>query len=321
MCSIIFGVAGQCGSFLAEQQLSLGFQVIGVGRKDIHSYPDYINQLSNCKNFTYIAGDATDPSFVSDVIRKFKPKEIYNLAGQSSVYSSFGSPNSTFRTNVESCLNVLEGVRQFSPDSRVFQACSSEMYGDGGLKNEEDEMRALSPYGISKLACHRLIDLYRSRHDVFGVSGILFNCESYRRSYGFVTRKIAQYVANVYKSKNKNEKGFHKLKLGNLGGTRDFGYAPSFCRGFHAALLADVARDYVFATGILTSVAQLCKDAFDYIGEDYTEYVDYDKTLERAVDAGSVVGDSSRAKLFLGWKNNMEIEDVLYEMIEHEKKL
>lgn len=313
---LIFGVAGQCGSFLAEQQLTLGFQVIGVGRKDIHSYPDYVHQLSNCKDFTYIAGDATDPSFVSDVIRKFKPKEVYNLAGQSSVYSSFGSPNSTFRTNVESCLNVLEGVRQFSPDSRVFQACSSEMYGDGGLKNEEDEMRALSPYGISKLACHRLVDLYRSRHNIFSVSGIMFNAESNRRSPGFVTRKIAQYVAQLSKNKRMD-----KLKLGNLAGTRDFGYAPSFTRGFHQAMIADVARDYVFATGLLTSVMDLCHYAFGYVGKHWPEFVDHDKGLERAVDAGCVLGDSRRAKLHLGWQNDKSIEDVMIEMIEYEKKI
>lgn len=315
MHSIIFGACGQLGSFLSEHLLSLGYEVVGIGRKDISYYPYYIQQLKDSDKFKYIPGDVTDNSFVNSIIRKFGAKEVYNLAGQTSVYGSFSSPNSTFRTNIESCLNIFEAVRQFSPETKVFQACSSEMYGSGGIKNEDDEMLALSPYGISKLACHRIVDLYRSKYNIFSVSGIIFNAESNRRSPGFVTKKIAQYVASLTKGRQ-----FYKLKLGNLEGTRDFGYAPSFARGFHASLLADKARDYVFATGELTNIATLCNYAFSYIGKNYWDYVEHDKTLERAVDAGSVVGDSSRAALYLGWKNSKDISDVIREMVDYEKK-
>lgn len=312
MQAIIFGVAGQLGSYIADHLSSLGYDVIGISRKDISNYPYYVNKLLDCRKFRYITGDATDTSFVTNIVREFEAEEVYNMAGQSNVYGSFSNPSSTFRINIESCLNILEAVKNFSPESRVFQANSSEMYGSGGLKNENSEMAALSPYGISKLACHRLINLYRSRYNIFCNSGILFNSESVRRGGGFVTKKIAEYCSHLSRNNIPKE----KLKLGNIYGSRDFGYAPSFAEGFCSSLHIDEPSDYVFATGKLTSVKELCETAFSYIGKAWEDYVEYDKTLERSVDASDIVGDSTKAFNLLGWKNSKDIHDVMKEMID-----
>lgn len=315
MKSIIFGVAGQCGSYLAEHLLSLGYDVIGVARKDITYYPKYVGLLAESPRFKYAVADVLDQSSIAHLLHEHQPYQIYNLAGQTNVFGSFSNAASTFRTNIEPCLAILETMRVMKHSSRFFQACSSEMYGSGGLKNENSEFKPLSPYGISKLSAHRLVDLYRSRHSLFAVSGILFNNESSRRGLNFVTRKIARYVAELSLGKTKK-----KLELGNLSGTRDFGYSPSFVRGFRAAIQRDTPDDYVFGTGQLTSVQELCEIAFSYVGKNWSDYVETKDELLRPVDFVEAVADTSKAKKLLGWQNSKPISFIMEEIINHEKK-
>lgn len=316
MNNLIFGVAGQDGSLLTEYLLGLGFEVVGVGRRDISEYEKYVQDLQ-CDRFAYEVCDITDPSSIASLLRKYEPQYVYNLAGQSNVAASFNNPLSTFRVNVDPCVSILEWIRTNDPYVKFFQASSAEMYGDyAGVRNEQAEFKPLSPYGISKLASHRLIDLYRSRYDLFCVSGILFNHTSVRRQAHYVEKKIARYVAGLTVDQRN-----HKLTLGNLDATRDFGYAPDFVRGFVASLKAEEAADYVFATGKLTSIQRLCEIAFRYIGEDWRDFVETDEKLVRKVDFLDVVGDSSFAQNNLGWRNTKTIENIMAEMIEHEKKI
>lgn len=317
MSNLIFGIGGQDGSLLAEYLLGLGFEVVGVGRRDISEYEKYVQDL-RCNNFTYEICDITDPSSIASLLRKYEPQYVYNLAGQSNVVASFNNPLSTFRVNVDPCVSILEWIRTNDPYVRFFQASSAEMYGDyAGIRNENAEFKPLSPYGISKLASHRLIDLYRSRYDLFCVSGILFNHTSVRRQAHYVEKKIARYVAGL----TADRRNFYKLMLGNLDATRDFGYAPDFVRGFVASLKAEESADYVFATGRLTSIQQLCEIAFSHIGEDWRDFVETDEKLVRKVDFLDVVGDSSFAQNNIRWCNTKAIEDIMAEMIEYEKKI
>lgn len=315
MKSLIFGVCGQDGSFLAEYLLSLGYDVVGVGRKDITYYPSYVRLLNESPRFEYIVADVLDQSAIAHIMNEYEPYNIYNVSGQTNVFGSFNNAALTFRTNIEPCLAILENMRIAKFPSKFFQACSSEMYGSGGTKNENSEFKPLSPYGISKLAAHRLVDLYRSRYSLFAVSGILFNHESTRRGFNFVTRKIARYAAEL--SLNKTKK---PLELGNLEGTRDFGYAPSFVRGMHSTLMCDSPDDYVFGTGQLTSVQQLCEIAFKYIGKDWKSYVQSVTHYFRPVDFVEAVADTTKAKNVLGWKNSKTITSMMEEMINHEQK-
>lgn len=317
MSNLIFGIGGQDGSLLAEHLLKLGSDVIGVGRRDISEYEKYVQDLQ-CDRFAYEVCDITDPSSIASLLRKYEPQYVYNLAGQSNVAASFNNPLSTFRVNVDPCVSILEWIRTNDPYVKFFQASSAEMYGDyAGVRNEQAEFRPLSPYGISKLASHRLIDLYRSRYGIFCVSGILFNHTSIRRQAHYVEKKIARYVAGL----TANQRNFYKLPLGNLAATRDFGYAPDFVEGFVASLKTNMAADYVFATGKLTSIQQLCEMSFRHIGEDWRDFVETDERLVRKVDFLDVVGDSSFARNSLGWRNTKTIEDIMAEMIEHEKKI
>lgn len=291
--SIVFGAGGQDGSYLCEHLLGLNHIVIAVVRRS--SYPNR-GRIAHIKNRKFLIeeGDVTDPLNVAHLIKKHQPHEVYNLAAQSHVHTSFAEPSHTTDVVYKGALNILEAARQYSRPPRVYQASSSEMFGDSvsymewGLKNEKwSEWRQKhfrpskvhnmmgqekvfqnektpfipqSPYAIAKLAAHNLVRLYRDSYGLFACSGILFNHESSRRAAGFVTQKVAQYVGNY-------TPGLSPLLLGNLEAKRDWGFAGDYVCAMQMMMAAEAPDDYVIATGEVHSVRELVEVAFNAIGK------------------------------------------------------
>lgn len=317
MKALITGITGQDGSYLAELLLNMGYEVHGIIRR--HSLTEYQSHRLNhiFHDITLHYGELTDSMNIFNLIKKIQPDEIYNLAAQSHVRISFDLPGYTNQVNSQGFLNILEAVRILNKNIKVYQASSSEMFGNNidedGFQRITTPMTPVSPYGCSKLAAHNLAVNYRHSYEMFIISGILFNHESDRRGINFVTAKV---VAGAVKIKDGLES---KLKLGNLDASRDWGHSKDYVKAMHLMMKNTFPKDYVVATGESRTVEELANYVFNKLGLDYKKYVELDEKFLRPEELNVLKGDSSPIRQELGWKPEYSFEQMIDEMIATEQ--
>lgn len=292
---LITGITGQDGSYLAELGLEKGYNVYGLKRRTSSSDYGNVNHIKNEINF--IDGDIEDPSSLTNAISIAKPDEVYNLAAQSFVGSSWKIPVMTGTVNAIGVTNLLEAIKQVKPDTKFYQASTSEMFGkvQQTPQKESTPFYPRSPYGVAKLYGHWITVNYRESYDMFATSGILFNHESPRRGIEFVTRKITDAVAKIKLGQQK------ELRLGNLDAKRDWGFAKDYVECMWLMLQQDTPSDYVIATGETHTVREFCELAFGAVGLNYEDYVVIDPAFYRAAEVDILLGDPTKAKNQLGW--------------------
>lgn len=313
--ALITGISGQDGSYLAEYLVDLGYQVYGLIRREPQSLR-WLQPILHRIELMY--GDLRDSASLEVAFQKAWPDEVYNLGGQVFVPTSWQIPEETFDINVGGLTRLLRIIESRKPETRVYQASSSEMFGNvDGLCNEQTPFAPTSPYGVSKMAAHRLVQVYRAR-GLFAVGGILFNHESPRRGPEMVTRKITQAAAGW----GHGDKT--KLKLGNLQARRDWGFAGDYVKAMHAMLQQSVPRDYVIATGASHSVAEFLATVLAELNgiadpTDATrlieDYVEVDPRLLRTGEIHDLRGDASRARRKLGWAPSVDFRGLVRMML------
>lgn len=329
--AFITGITGQDGSYLTELLLEKGYEVAGLVRRV--SSPNYTHLTGVLDSLKLYDGDLTDQGSIDRAIKDFKPSEVYNLAAQSFVKSSWNSPSLTAEVTGLGALRVLESILNHNPNAKYYQASSSEMYGNNGIEflNEESRMLPTSPYAIAKLYAHLISKNYRDSYGMYTASGILFNHESPRRGIEFVTRKITYAVACIKhgvkfsKMSGENKEPLvmnGKFKLGNVEATRDWGYAKDYVEMMWLMLQQDVPDDYVVATGVSYSIKDFLSMAFDYVGiEDWSSYVEISEGLKRPSELVHLRGDSSKASKELGWSSKTDLKSLVKLMIDSDMKL
>ncbi len=314
--ALITGISGQDGSYLAEYLLGLGYSVYGLVRREADSMR-FLNGVQDKVELLY--GDMRDTVSLEVAFAKATPDEVYNLAGQVFVPTSWHLPAETFDINVGGLARMLNIVERLKPDTRVYQASSSEMYGNlNGLRNEDTRLSPTSPYGVSKTAAHKLCEVYRAR-GIFAVGGILFNHESPRRGPEMVTRKITLASADWARGKK------NKVKLGNMEARRDWGFAGDYVRAMHAMLQQPEAVDYVIATGQSHSVFEFVTEVLRVLGlvpsgadvaKVVNEYVEVDPKLFRTGEIHDLRGDASLARQKLNWQPEVDFHGLVRMMVE-----
>lgn len=333
--AFITGITGQDGSFLAELLLSKDYRVVGMVRRSSTNTKSRISNILDNPNLILLEGDLLDSVSINSCIQKYQPDEVYNLAAQSHVGTSFESPVNTMEVSVLGTLYILEAIRHLSPLSKFYQASTSEMFGSnkgrtgwreiycpdaddvikifGCMQDETTPFLPQSPYAIAKLASHNLVNLYRKSYGIFAASGILFNHESCRRGENFVTRKITKYVGDLVNGRTKE-----KLHLGNIHASRDWGDAQDYVAGMHLMLQHDKSDNYVLATGITHTVKEFCYVAFALVGLDYLDHIEVDQKEFRPSEVQYLRGDSSLARNQLGWKANTCFKKLIHKMLQHD---
>ena len=311
---LITGITGQDGSYLAEHLLGLGYEVHGLVRRVALEIPERRTERINhlLDRITLHPASLESYPSVFHVISRHDFDECYHLAAQSFVAESFADGFSTMNTNINGTHYVLAALRELRPRCRFYFAGSSEMFGKVREvpQNEDTAFYPRSPYGISKVAGFELTRNYREAYEMFCVSGILFNHESPRRGYEFVTRKISSTVARI-------KLGLAaELRLGNLEARRDWGHAKDYVRAMHLMIQQPEADDYVIATGTAHSVADFCERAFAEVGLDYRQYVVTDERFRRPAEVDQLVGDATRAQAMLGWTPEYTFEQLVSEMVQ-----
>jgi len=317
--ALITGIAGQDGSYLAEYLLSKGYKVYGLLRRN--SVPENQDSRINKLDVECFYADLTDPASLSDAVSailKKKPwrlDEVYNLAAQSHVRISFDVPNYTLQTNGIGVLNLLEVLRKLCPDAKIYQASSSEMFGnsidDDGFQRKTTLMSPTSPYGCAKVLAYNLTRHYRKAYKMHICNGILFNHESPRRGSNFVTNKIVKGAVEI-------KKGLRdKLCLGNLDSSRDWGHSKDYVRAMHLITNHDEPTDWTVATGESRTVREMCDTTFKILGLNYKDYVEVDARYFRPQELNYLRGDSSEIREKLGWKPQYTFEAMVSEMVEH----
>ena len=308
--ALITGITGQDGSYLAEFLLEKGYEVIGMVRRTSTVNFERIRHIQD--RITLVQGDLLDQSSLIDILREYRPHEVYNLAAQSFVPTSFKQPVLTGEFTALGVTRLLEAIRLVDPTIRFYQASSSEMFGKVREvpQNENTPFHPRSPYGVAKVYAHWITVNYRESYGMFAVSGICFNHESPRRGLEFVTRKITYTAARI-------KLGLaHELRLGNLEARRDWGYAPDYVRAMWLMLQQDEPEDYVIATGETHSVREFVELAFDYLGLDWRKYVVVDPALYRPADVDLLVGDATKARTKLGWAPSVTFEQLVKIMVD-----
>lgn len=308
--ALITGITGQDGSYLAEFLLEKGYEVIGMVRRTSTVNFERIRHIQD--RITLVQGDLLDQSSLIDILREHRPHEVYNLAAQSFVPTSFKQPVLTGEFTALGVTRLLEAIRLVDPTIRFYQASSSEMFGKVREvpQNENTPFHPRSPYGVAKVYAHWITVNYRESYGMFAVSGICFNHESPRRGLEFVTRKITYTAARI-------KLGLaHELRLGNLEARRDWGYAPDYVRAMWLMLQQDEPEDYVIATGETHSVREFVELAFDYLGLDWRKYVVVDPALYRPADVDLLVGDATKARTKLGWAPSVTFEQLVKIMVD-----
>lgn len=314
--ALIIGITGQDGSYLAELLLEKGYEVHGIVRRV--ALEDPMHRMWRIRHILdrIKLHSASLESYASifGVIESLKPDECYHLAAQSFVSYSFEDEFSTLATNINGTHHVLSALKQKVLDCRFYFAGSSEMFGKVKEvpQNENTPFYPRSPYGISKVAGFDLTRNYREAYGMYCVSGILFNHESPRRGYEFVTRKITSHAAMIKLGLAK------EIRLGNLDAKRDWGHARDYVYAMWLMLQEDNPEDYVIATGQNHSVRDFLKIAFEIIGLDYNKYIEVDETLYRPAEVNVLLGDASKAKAKLGWQPTVSFEDLVREMVEED---
>jgi GDPmannose 4,6-dehydratase len=316
--ALITGISGQDGSYLAELLLEKGYEVHGVVRRSSalsRSRIDHLRETSRPPILHY--GDLNDASSINRLLREIEPDEIYNLGAQSHVKVSFEIPEYTADTAGLGALRILEAIRESGTSPRVYQASSSEMFGlvREIPQTETTPFYPRSPYGVAKLYAHWISVNYREAYDMFICSGILFNHESPRRGENFVSRKISRGVAAIKHGLQS------KLALGNLDAKRDWGYAKDYVVAMWKMLQADRPSDYVVATGETHTVREFCELAFARVGLDWRDYVVVDSKYFRPTEVDVLLGDSSKAKLELGWEPTTKFPALVNLMVDADMEL
>lgn len=308
--ALITGITGQDGSYLAELLLQKGYDVVGMLRRSSTVNFERIEHIQH--DVTLAQGDLIDGASMVNVLRDHEPDEIYNLAAQSFVQTSFGQPVLTGEITALGVTRLLDAVRMVRPDARFYQASSSEMFGKVREvpQNEATPFYPRSPYGVAKVYGHWITVNYRESYDMYACSGILFNHESPRRGTEFVTRKVTEAVARIKLGLQE------EVLLGNLDSERDWGHAADYVDAMWRMLQQDTPDDYVIATGVTHSVRDLCRVAFEAAGLDYEQYVKVDEKYYRPAEVDALVGDFTHAKEVLGWEPTISFEQLITEMVE-----
>jgi GDPmannose 4,6-dehydratase len=308
--ALITGITGQDGSYLAELLLSKGYEVHGMVRRASTEKFDRIEHLRD--RITLHQGDLLDHRSLVDALRASRPDETYNLAAMSFVAVSWIQPTLTAEFTGVGVTRLLEAVREVCPDTRFYQASSSEMFGKvrETPQNEQTPFYPRSPYGVAKAYGHHITVNYRESYDLHACSGILFNHESPRRGLEFVTRKITWHAAAI-KLGQRDE-----LKLGNLDAKRDWGYAKDYVEAMWLMLQQPEADDYVIATGVSHSVRQCVEIAFDQAGLRWQDHVAIDDSLKRPAEVDLLVGDYAKAEQQLGWRPKTDFEALIRLMVD-----
>ena len=313
--ALITGINGQDGSYLAEFLLDKGYEVWGIVKRNSVSETQTarIDHIFDRIHLEY--ADLTDMASLIRVLQKVQPDEVYNLAAQSHVRISFDQPIYTANVTGTGTLNLLEAIRMISPESKVYQASSSEMFGNSidldGYQRETTPMNPVSPYGCAKVFSYNISKNYRNSYGMKIWNGILFNHESPRRGTNFVTNKVVKAAVNIKLGLQSN------LHLGNLDSTRDWGHAKDYVEAMWLMLQSDKADDYVCYTGVSHSVKELCEYTFNKLGLDYKKYIVIDGKHFRPEELNDLKGDSNKLRNGLGWEPKYTFESMLDEMIEY----
>ena len=312
--ALITGVTGQDGAYLAQLLLGHGYRVVGLLRRSASSdvIGERLRWLGILNQVELVDGNLTDISSLIRIIQSTKPDEIYNLAAQSFVAASWQQPLLTGSVTALGAGNLLEAVRLVRPEARIYQASSSEMFGliQEPVQSEKTPFYPRSPYGVAKLYAHWMTVNYRESFGLHASSGILFNHESPLRGIEFVTRKVTDGVARI-------KLGLAtELPLGNLDATRDWGHARDYVQAMYLMLQQEKADDYVIATGVTTSIRELCRIAFSHVGLDYEHHVKTDSRFLRPAEVDVLLGDSTKAHTKLGWKPEIPLAAMVAEMVD-----
>lgn len=312
--ALILGIAGQDGSYLAEHLLEAGYEVEGVLRRNStpeHQESRIHHLVGNVKTYY---GDVTDASSIASILRNSQPDVVYNLAAQSHVRISFDVPEFTVETNGVAVMKLLELIRQNHPTVKLYQASSSEMFGNAvdsdGFQRETTPMQPVSPYGCAKLFAYSAIRNYRNAYQLFATNGILFNHESPRRGSNFVTSKVVKSAVAISRGLE------HQLVLGNLDSFRDWGHARDYVKAIKLMMELPNPVDYVVATGQSHSVRELCQIVFSKLGMDYRDFVTQDPKYMRPQELPYLQGDASLIRQTTNWRPTISFEEMLEEMIE-----
>ena len=307
--ALITGITGQDGSYLAELLLDKGYEVFGLVRRSSSENFERISHIQD--RLTLLSGDLMDEVSLINVLRDSRPREIYNLAAQSFVQTSWSQPVLTSETTALGVTRMLDAIRIVDPEVRFYQASSSEMFGRVRAipQNEDTEFYPRSPYGVAKVYGHWITVNYRESYQLHASSGILFNHESPRRGLEFVTRKVTHGVARIKGGLD------HEIRLGNLDAQRDWGFAGDYVKAMWAMLQRDEPDDFVIATGETHSVRELCEVAFAAAGLKWEDHVTIDPAFLRPAEVDLLVGDPSKARETLGWKCDVDFYGLIEMMV------
>ncbi|MDP9019006.1 MAG: GDP-mannose 4,6-dehydratase [Candidatus Eremiobacteraeota bacterium] len=312
--ALITGITGQDGSYLAEFLLEKGYRVVGMTRRSSTDVHERIEHLGD--RIEIVSGDLLDQSSLTKILAQVEPDEVYNLAAQSFVPTSWAQPVLTGQFTALGVTRVLEAIRGVNSKIRFYQASSSEMFGKVHEvpQLETTPFYPRSPYGVAKVYGHWITVNYRESFDLYAVSGILFNHESPRRGKEFVTRKITDAVARIKLGLGK------ELRLGNLDARRDWGFAGDYVRAMWLMLNQDAPDDFVIATGRTHSVREFVRLAFEHVGLNYEDYVVMDPRFMRPAEVDLLIGDPSKAHEQLGWKPAVSFEELVVMMVDADLK-
>lgn len=312
--ALITGVTGQDGAYLSELLLSKGYEVYGLLRRSASAdvIGERLRWLGVYDDIRFLDGDMLDLSSLLRVMREAKPDEVYNLAAQSFVKSSWDQPLLTGQVTGLGATNVLEAVRLEAPQARFYQASSSEMFGriQNPIQSESTPFYPRSPYAVAKLYAHWITVNYRESFNLHASSGILFNHESPLRGIEFVTRKVTNAVARIKLGRQS------QLELGNIDAKRDWGHARDYVRAMWLMLQQETPDDYVIATGRTETVRDMCRIAFGHVGLNVEDHVVISEALFRPAEVDLLLGDPSKAKQVLGWTPTIDLETLICEMVD-----
>ena len=308
--ALITGVTGQDGSYLAELLLKQGYRVIGMVRRTSTINFDRIRHIQD--DIEIAQGDLLDQLSLISILQDYRPQEVYNLAAQSFVPTSFSQPVLTGEFTALGVTRLLDAIRIVDPNIRFYQASSSEMFGKVREvpQTEGTPFYPRSPYGVAKVYGHWITVNYRESYDIYACSGILFNHESPRRGLEFVTHKITNAVARIKLGLG------NELRLGNLDSRRDWGYAPDYVRAMWLMLQQDSPEDYVVATGETHSVREFLEESFGHVDLDWQEFVVQDDNFYRPAEVDLLVGDASKAGRQLGWEPTVSFKELTHLMVD-----
>ncbi len=313
--ALITGITGQDGSYLAEHLLGLGYEVVGMVRRSSTVTFERIAHIQD--RLTLVSGDLLDAASMVQVISESRPHEVYNLAAQSFVQTSWNQSVFTGDTTALGVTRVLDAIRIVDPGARFYQASSSEMFGkvQAVPQDEDTPFYPRSPYGVAKVYGHWITVNYRESYDMHASSGILFNHESPRRGLEFLPRKVSYNVARI-------KLGLQdKLPLGNLDARRDWGFAGDYVKAMHLMLQQDAPDDFVIAMGETHTVRELCQVAFERVGLDWEEHVVIDERFLRPAEVDLLIGDPAKAKKVLGWEPSTSFEQLVHMMVDSDLEL